>query len=234
MDVNIERSIASDEFIANIDALRPIQRLEMLNHVTSVTPDSDLREILWLRSSDATAWTTRTLRFTQSSAVVSIVGYILGLGDRHPSNIMMHRFSGDVIHIDFGDCFEVAQKRVSFPESVPFRLTRMMRSAFGPSGIEGEFRITCEITMNLIRAHRESIMTVLDIFMQVPLDAEASQGSASQDIGEALRKVQDKIEGKDLGNDEEMTPEQQVSRLIDDSTNNYNLAGMYHGWMPMW
>jgi len=24
---------------------------------------------------------------------MSIVGYILGLGDRHPSNLMLHRFS---------------------------------------------------------------------------------------------------------------------------------------------
>jgi len=34
-----------------------------------------------------------------------IVGYILGLGDRHPSNIMIERNTGKVIHIDFGDCF---------------------------------------------------------------------------------------------------------------------------------
>ena len=38
---------------------------------------------------------------------MSMVGYILGLGDRHPSNLMLDRFSGKVIHIDFGDCFEV-------------------------------------------------------------------------------------------------------------------------------
>jgi FKBP12-rapamycin complex-associated protein len=36
-----------------------------------------------------------------------MVGYILGLGDRHPSNIMIDRYTGHVIHIDFGDCFEV-------------------------------------------------------------------------------------------------------------------------------
>ena len=30
-----------------------------------------------------------------------------GLGDRHPSNLMLERASGRVVHIDFGDCFEV-------------------------------------------------------------------------------------------------------------------------------
>ena len=34
------------------------------------------------------------------------VGYLLGLGDRHPSNLMLDRYSGKLLHIDFGDCFE--------------------------------------------------------------------------------------------------------------------------------
>ncbi|MFN9907731.1 MAG: hypothetical protein ACK56F_16660 [bacterium] len=31
-----------------------------------------------------------------------------------------------MVHIDFGDCWEVLQKRDEFPEKVPFRLTRML------------------------------------------------------------------------------------------------------------
>ena len=38
---------------------------------------------------------------------MSMVGYILGLGDRHPSNVMLNRVTGQILHIDFGDCFEV-------------------------------------------------------------------------------------------------------------------------------
>jgi hypothetical protein len=34
---------------------------------------------------------------------------------------MMHKHTGKVIHIDFGDCFEVAIKREKFPEKIPFR-----------------------------------------------------------------------------------------------------------------
>ncbi len=41
----------------------------------------------------------------------SMVGYVLGLGDRHPSNLMLDRKSGAVMHVDFGDCFEVAMQR---------------------------------------------------------------------------------------------------------------------------
>ncbi|KAG6421928.1 hypothetical protein SASPL_118488 [Salvia splendens] len=57
------------------------------------------------------------------------VGYLLGLGDRHPSNLMLHRFSGKILHIDFGDCFEASMNRENFPEKVPFRLTRMLVKA---------------------------------------------------------------------------------------------------------
>jgi len=38
-----------------------------------------------------------------------MVGYILGLGDRHPCNLMLAASTGKVVHIDFGDCFEVTR-----------------------------------------------------------------------------------------------------------------------------
>lgn len=39
---------------------------------------------------------------------------------------MLDRISGKIVHIDFGDCFEVAMTREKFPERIPFRLTRML------------------------------------------------------------------------------------------------------------
>ena len=52
----------------------------------------------------------------------------------------LRRYSGKLLHIDFGDCFEASMNREKFPERVPFRLTRMMVRAFEVSGIEGNFR----------------------------------------------------------------------------------------------
>ena len=92
---------------------------------------------------------------------MSIVGYILGLGDRHPSNIMIKRDSGKVVHIDFGDCFEVAVLREKFPEKVPFRLTRMLQKAMGVAGINGLYRSTCESVLRILRNNRESLLAVL-------------------------------------------------------------------------
>lgn len=100
---------------------------------------------------------------------MSMVGYILGLGDRHPSNIMLDRYSGKIIHIDFGDCFEIAMRREKFPEKIPFRLTRMLIKAMEVSGIEGNFRTTCENTMRVMRASKESLLAILEAFVYDPL-----------------------------------------------------------------
>jgi FKBP12-rapamycin complex-associated protein len=98
-----------------------------------------------------------------------MVGYILGLGDRHPSNLMLDQHSGKIVHIDFGDCFEVAMHREKFPEKIPFRLTRMLVHAMEVSGIEGNFRTTCQNVMRVLRENKESVMAVLEAFVYDPL-----------------------------------------------------------------
>ena len=100
---------------------------------------------------------------------MSIVGYILGLGDRHPNNLMMSRKTGKIIHIDFGDCFEVAMKRKCFPEKVPFRLTRLLIKALEVSGIEGTFRLICVKVMELLRNNKDSLLAILSSFIHDPL-----------------------------------------------------------------
>lgn len=118
---------------------------------------------------DFKTWFANRNNYTRSVAVMSMVGYILGLGDRHCSNLMLDREDGKVIHIDFGDCFEVAMFRDKFPEKVPFRLTRMIVNAMGVSGIEGTFRQTSESVMHILRVNKESLMAVLEAFVYDPL-----------------------------------------------------------------
>ena len=69
-------------------------------------------------------WFDRRTNFSRSLAVMSMVGYVLGLGDRHPSNLLIDRNSGKLLHIDFGDCFEVCDKCDRFLSACtrPFRL----------------------------------------------------------------------------------------------------------------
>ncbi|CAG9564543.1 unnamed protein product [Danaus chrysippus] len=144
-------------------------KVEVFEYTLSQTPGNDLARLLWLKSPSAEAWFERRTNYTRSLAVMSMVGYILGLGDRHPSNIMLHRVTGKVLHIDFGDCFEVTQTRERFPEKIPFRLTRMLISAMEVTGIEGTYRFTCESVMHVLHKHRDSVMAVLEAFVYDPL-----------------------------------------------------------------
>ncbi|PIA12594.1 target of rapamycin [Coemansia reversa NRRL 1564] len=114
-------------------------------------------------------WLDRRTHYTRSLAVMSIAGYILGLGDRHPSNILIHERTGKVVHIDLGDCFEMAAHRDKFPETVPFRLTRMLIMPMEVSSIEGIFKHTANHTMRVLRANRDSLMAVLEAFVFDPL-----------------------------------------------------------------
>lgn len=83
--------------------------------------------------------------------------------------VVLSRHSGKMVHIDFGDCFEVAQQRDKFPERVPFRLTRMLVNAMEVSGIEGTYRAICENVMKVLRKNRTSVMAVLEAFVYDPL-----------------------------------------------------------------
>ena len=45
-------------------------------------------------------------------------------------------------------------RREKFPETIPFRLTRMVVNAMEVSAIEGTFRSTCERVMAVLRQHQ--------------------------------------------------------------------------------
>ncbi|KAG2355693.1 atypical PIKK FRAP protein kinase [Suillus spraguei] len=146
-----------------------LQKVEVFEYALEHTTGQDLYRVLWLKSANSEHWLERRATYTRSLAVNSMVGHILGLGDRHPSNLLLERTTGKVVHVDFGDCFEVAMHREKFPEKIPFRLTRMLTHAMEISGIEGSFRHTCEITMSVLRTNKESLMAVLEAFVYDPV-----------------------------------------------------------------
>eukprot|EP00887_Chlorella_sp_A99_P006163 scaffold3.g6163.t1 len=166
------------------DHLAVIQKVEVFEHALDSTSGEDLHKVLWLKSRNSEVWLDRRTNYTRSTAVMSMVGYILGLGDRHPSNLMLDRYSGKLLHIDFGDCFEASMHREKFPEKasprrgecwggggggIPFRLTRMMVKAMEVSGIEGNFRATCNEVMRVLRTNKDSVMAMLEAFVHDPL-----------------------------------------------------------------
>lgn len=146
-----------------------MKKVEVFEHSLEHTQGDDLAKLLLLKSPSSEVWFDRRTNFTRSLAVMSMVGYVLGLGDRHPSNLLLDRMSGKILHIDFGDCFEVAMTRDKFPEKIPFRLTRMLINAMEVTGIEGTYRSTCESVMTVLRNNKDSLMAVLEAFVYDPL-----------------------------------------------------------------
>jgi serine/threonine-protein kinase ATR len=73
-------------------------------------------------------WYNARLSYVKTAAVMSICGYVLGLGDRHCENILMASSNGDCIHVDFNCLFNKGET-LGVPEIVPFRLTHNMVDA---------------------------------------------------------------------------------------------------------
>ncbi|KAJ1373165.1 hypothetical protein KIN20_035506 [Parelaphostrongylus tenuis] len=99
---------------------------------------------------------------------MSMIGAILGLGDRHLDNVLVNLDRGDVVHIDYNICFDKG-KHLRVPETVPFRLTQNILHALGPTQVEGVFRESCSKVLSTLREGREVLLTVLDAFVYDPL-----------------------------------------------------------------
>ena len=92
------------------DQLPLPNKMEAFEEGLSTTSGTDLYKIMWLRAPSAQVpwcerfeferpqeWLRRRVHFTKTLASNSMVGYILGLGDRHPQNIMIERTTGNVV-----------------------------------------------------------------------------------------------------------------------------------------
>ncbi|XP_048349844.1 serine-protein kinase ATM [Sphaerodactylus townsendi] len=117
---------------------------------------------------DPAVWFEKRLAYTRSVATSSIVGYILGLGDRHVQNILLDEQTAELVHIDLGVAFEQG-KILPTPETVPFRLTRDVVDGMGITGVEGVFRRCCEKTMAVMRNSQETLLTIVEVLLYDPL-----------------------------------------------------------------
>jgi FKBP12-rapamycin complex-associated protein len=219
------------------DALPIEQKTRAFQQAFGKTKGLDLKVMLFNGSADSADWLDRRTNFTASLATTSMAGYILGLGDRHMCNIMMKQKTGKLVHIDFGDCFEVAQHRQRFPEKVPFRLTRLLINTLEVSGIKGTFRSSCQNLMVLLRQNSAQIVGLLSVFVDDPLrqwyvgEAKKSEETEAVTI---LNRIKDKLNGNDFDGIRELNVEKQVDMLIEQATAPENLCKMFKGWYPWW
>jgi PI-3-kinase-related kinase SMG-1 len=75
----------------------PIETLRrVLADLMEETPKDLVSRELWLGSLNAEQWWSSTLRFSRSCAVMSVIGYVIGLGDRHLDNVLVDLRCGEV------------------------------------------------------------------------------------------------------------------------------------------
>ena len=114
------------------------------------------------------SWLHHRTSYTYSMAVASMVGYVVGLGDRHIQNILLDSGTCELIHIDLGVAFDTG-KLLKTPELVPFRLTRDLVDACGVGGLDGVFRRGCERVLLALRANASMVSVLLEVFIYDPL-----------------------------------------------------------------
>ena len=164
-----------------------------------------------------------------------MIGFVIGLGDRHGENILFDSVTGDTVHVDFNCLFNEGE-RFATPERVPFRLTRNMVHALGPTGVNGVFRKTCEVTLHVMRKERDPLLSVLQTFVYDPLvewiTLEKDRKTADTTNVQAIKNMSnigDRLDGKrDKG--VPLSVEGSVQQLIEAATSNDNLSQMYIGW----
>merc|ERR1740139_932469 len=201
------------------------------------------------------AWFEARTRFTLSASVWSAVGHIIGLGDRHSENILINTASGECVHVDF-DCIFDKGLNLPRPEVIPFRLTTNIIDAFGPTGTEGTFKGSLTSTMFLLRKNCDTLLSVLQPFVEDPVidwkrqKSRQDKGSSTLlgDFASAQRSIkviEERLRGiynlrnpklkrskEDDGSDLPLSVDGQVDRMIAEATSNENLVQLYVGWMP--
>ncbi|KAL0265042.1 serine/threonine-protein kinase M1 [Diplodia seriata] len=180
------------------------------------------------------AWFAARLNYTRSCAVMSIVGHVLGLGDRHGENLLLIEEDGRIFHVDFNCLFD---KGLTFekPELVPFRLTHNMVDAMGAYGVEGPYRLAAELTLRQLRQHIDTLMTILETFLYDPTaDFIGKKKRYIKGVPttpeEVLESVKKKVKGFLPEETVPLSVEGYANALIERARDPHNLAAMYIGW----
>ncbi|KAI6801725.1 hypothetical protein KC361_g1627 [Hortaea werneckii] len=211
-----------------------------------------LRHFFFERFADPDVWFEKRTAYTRTTATISILGYVLGLGDRHIQNILLDEKSGEAVHIDLGVAFE-AGRVLPVPETVPFRLSRDIVDGMGVTKTEGIFRRCCEFTMDALREDKDSIMTLLNVLRYDPLhqwtlsplrakrmqDAQATGRNARGADGDEPSSKKKEQEGGEAGRalatvekklSKTLSTAATVNELIQQATDERNLALLFAGW----
>ena len=129
----------------------------------------EIKEVEAHAKTDPAGWYSRKLIYTRSMALSCMIGYVVGLGDRHTQNILLDRATFEICQIDLNLIFEQG-KQLKVPERVPFRLTQDLVDGLSFNGpLGGAFPIHCQAALELLKSKKELIMSLLQVVKWDPL-----------------------------------------------------------------
>uniref|UniRef100_F7DR67 DNA-dependent protein kinase catalytic subunit n=1 Tax=Monodelphis domestica TaxID=13616 RepID=F7DR67_MONDO len=134
----------------------------------SRVPADLLRRAFLRMSTTPEAFLALRAHFASSHALLCVSHWILGIGDRHLSNFMIHMETGGMVGIDFGHAFGSATQFLPVPELMPFRLTRQFINLMLPMKETG---LLYSVMVHALRAFRSDpglLLSTMDVFVKEP------------------------------------------------------------------
>ncbi|UTX42639.1 serine/threonine-protein kinase MEC1 [Encephalitozoon hellem] len=167
------------------------------------------------------SWLVARNNYTRTYAIMNIVGWFMGLGDRHAENILFDSNTGDTVHVDL-NCIFGKGKELQVPERVPYRLTQNIVDAFGVLGLEGSYNATLCTTLELFLRNRNILVSNLLSFVYDPLFEWRRKSTTvpKRIIEDLYRKIDD------------LDASSKCDVLNEEATKDENLSMMYIGWLP--
>ena len=106
---------------------------------------------------------TKFDNFIKSLAGYCVATCVIGIGDRHPGNIMIKE-NGIFFHIDFGHILGNFKSKFFIKrERTPFLLTPMMANVYSTEGKEEFFKTACVKAYNILRHNAQRLINMFII-----------------------------------------------------------------------
>ena len=180
-------------------------------------------------------WLKVRTNFARSLAAWSMLGFVIGLGDRHCDNILLIETTGELLFIDF-ECVFGMGKILPKPEVVPFRLTPEFQAAMGLFHEEGEFLNSAAIVLAVLQKHKYVLLSQFESFVSDPIGCDIRNPDISpedRDLRNTIKVVESRLENKPTVNSRPFnSTRRMVKHLVNEATDSENLRKMFIGWSP--
>ncbi|KAF7698589.1 putative serine/threonine-protein kinase MEC1 like protein [Cucumispora dikerogammari] len=167
---------------------------------------------------NSSIWLTRHKNFITSYSIMCIVGWFLGLGDRHCENILLDLNTGEAIHVDINMIFDKSHT-LAIPEKVSCRLTQNIVAGLGPLGVDGLFKSVLLDTVKILKENKDVILNNMFSFVFDPMFKDGKGGVKSHNAEMVFKRLKEKLEMEDI-----------AEKIINESSDVQRLGEMYIGW----